>query len=164
MAYYQRVWAQIDDKGIVQNTIVCDDYETANFLSRCSYGEQAIAVQINNWSVGIGNRYIDGVFYRVNPDTGELTKVAYVPDVEDEVKVNTSDITSAQEAIVEIYEMSLTGAVGISTMAMTREITISPIARVYASLIQKGRKTIEDVPESLRAEVEAALSGDIETA
>lgn len=32
------------------------------------------------------------------------------------------------------------------------------MARVYADLIRKGIKTIEDVPENLRAEVEAILA------
>ena len=36
------------------------------------------------------------------------------------------------------------------------------MAKIYAALIQKGLKTIEDVPESLRAEVEAILAGDAE--
>ncbi len=32
------------------------------------------------------------------------------------------------------------------------------MANVYANLIRKGLKTIEDVPENLRAEVEAILN------
>jgi hypothetical protein len=32
------------------------------------------------------------------------------------------------------------------------------MARVYADLIRKGIKTIDDVPESLRAKVEAILA------
>lgn len=32
------------------------------------------------------------------------------------------------------------------------------MANVYASLIKKGLKTIDDVPEILRAEVEAILN------
>ncbi len=31
------------------------------------------------------------------------------------------------------------------------------IARVYADLIQKGKKSIEDVPENLKAEVQQIL-------
>ena len=31
------------------------------------------------------------------------------------------------------------------------------MAKIYASLIKKGLKTIDDVPENLRAEVEALL-------
>ena len=34
------------------------------------------------------------------------------------------------------------------------------MAKVYASLIRKGIKTIDDVPEKLRAEVEAILTED----
>lgn len=32
------------------------------------------------------------------------------------------------------------------------------MAKIYAALIQKGLKTIDDVPEQLRAEVEALLA------
>lgn len=32
------------------------------------------------------------------------------------------------------------------------------MAMVYVDLIRKGRKTIDDVPEKLRAEVEALLN------
>lgn len=31
------------------------------------------------------------------------------------------------------------------------------MSKIYASLIKKGLKTIDDVPENLRAEVEALL-------
>ena len=34
------------------------------------------------------------------------------------------------------------------------------MARIYADLIKKGRKTINDVPEHLRAEVRRILEGD----
>lgn len=33
------------------------------------------------------------------------------------------------------------------------------MAKIYASLIKKGLKTLDDVPENLRAEVEALLEG-----
>lgn len=32
------------------------------------------------------------------------------------------------------------------------------MAKIYAELIKKGKKTIEDVPEKLRAEVEKILA------
>lgn len=32
------------------------------------------------------------------------------------------------------------------------------MAAVYADLIRKGRKTLDDVPEKIRAEVEALLN------
>lgn len=34
------------------------------------------------------------------------------------------------------------------------------ISYVYADLIRKGKKTIDNVPASIRAEVEAILAGD----
>lgn len=34
------------------------------------------------------------------------------------------------------------------------------MARIYASLIKKGLKTIDDVPAALRSEVEAILAGE----
>lgn len=33
------------------------------------------------------------------------------------------------------------------------------MAKIYAELIRRGRKTLENVPASLRAEVEALLEG-----
>lgn len=34
------------------------------------------------------------------------------------------------------------------------------MAKIYAALIQKGLKTLDDVPERLRDEVEAILAGE----
>lgn len=36
------------------------------------------------------------------------------------------------------------------------------MAKIYADLIKKGIKTINDVPESLREEVQKILDGDAE--
>ena len=80
MAYFQRVWAQIDGRGNVVNRIIADDYETANVVTRDIIGQDAIAVEINNWRVGIGDKYINNVFYDQNGNECE-----YIPDVEDSV-------------------------------------------------------------------------------
>lgn len=37
---------------------------------------------------------------------------------------------------------------------------MSMIAKVYADLIRKGKKTIKNVPQSLLKEVKALLAGD----
>lgn len=34
------------------------------------------------------------------------------------------------------------------------------MAKIYADLIRKGRKTLDDVPEVLRVQVEHLLDGD----
>lgn len=36
------------------------------------------------------------------------------------------------------------------------------MAKVYADLIRKGKKTIDDVPKSLREDVQKILDGDAE--
>ena len=69
MAFYQRIWAQIDEDGVVQNRMVCDNYEDANYVTRCTYGEKALAVEINLWDVSEGCKYIDGTFYHEDGDT-----------------------------------------------------------------------------------------------
>lgn len=109
MAYFQRVWAQIDPDGIVQNRIVCDDYEMANYLAKCTYGENAQSVQINNWAVTEGDVYRDNVFYA--PD-GE-TKRDYIPDVEEEVqniKITSNNITAPFKLMAQSFpeEIALT--------------------------------------------------------
>ncbi|MFA9375601.1 MAG: CD1375 family protein [Lachnotalea sp.] len=35
------------------------------------------------------------------------------------------------------------------------------MVKIYVDLIRKGHKTIDNVPEKIRAEVEAILSGDV---
>lgn len=109
MAYFQRVWAQIDPDGIVQNRIVCDDYEMANYLAKCTYGENAQSVQINNWAVTEGDVYKDNVFYA--PD-GQ-TKREYIPDVEEEVqtiKTASNNITGPFKLMAQSFpeEIALT--------------------------------------------------------
>lgn len=42
-------------------------------------------------------------------------------------------------------------------MATTNSSALVPI---YVSLIKKGKKTIDDVPESIRADVQAALDAE----
>ena len=78
--YYQRIFAQIFEET-VQNVIVCDDYEMANYLSRATYGDTAVAVECNQYKVGIGCRYKEGTFYL---DDGK-TEAPYLPSQEEVV-------------------------------------------------------------------------------
>lgn len=41
---------------------------------------------------------------------------------------------------------------------------VSILAKIYADLIRKGRKTLEQVPANLRAEVEALLKAEADHA
>lgn len=95
MAYYQRVWAQIDPDGIVQNRAIFDDYETANQITRFTYGEAAIAVDISRWNVFIGDKYIDNTFY----DPDGVTPRDYIPDVEERLTAVENKQTSTYMTI-----------------------------------------------------------------
>lgn len=54
-------------------------------------------------------------------------------------------LTDTQLALVEVYELVWGGTV---------------MARVYADLIRKGLKILEEVPDKLKAAVKAILDGD----
>lgn len=91
---YQRVWAQIDGDGTVQNRMVCDDYETANYVTRCTYGEDAVAVEVTNWAVTEGCAYRSGKFYHEDG-----TACDYLPDVEERVKAAQSQADETSETV-----------------------------------------------------------------
>lgn len=84
--YYQRIFAQIYE-DTVQNRIVCDDYEMANYLARCTYGETAFAVECNQYRVNVGDKYIGGIFYLSDGET----IAAYIPSEEEEVNRLTEE-------------------------------------------------------------------------
>ena len=78
-------------------------------------------------------------------------------ELETRLQENEENIVFAMMACTELYEMLLSvaevneyGKDGVVKMA-------SAMVKVYVNLIKRGLKTLEDVPERLRAEVEAEL-------
>lgn len=59
-------------------------------------------------------------------------------------------MTDTQLALAEVYEM---------LVPADREV--NQMANIYVNLIQKGLKTIEEVPKTIRKEVQAILDADI---
>ena len=80
-----QVFAEISNET-VQNVMVCDNYELANYIARCTYGDEAFAVDCLQYPCGIGDKYRDGKFYRVDKD-GTETEIEYVPTQEQQVAV-----------------------------------------------------------------------------
>ena len=78
-----QVFAQISE-GTVQNIMVCADYELANYLTRCTYGDEAFAVDCLQYACAIGDGYRDGRFWHRDEDGAE-TEVPYIPTTEEEV-------------------------------------------------------------------------------
>lgn len=81
-------------------------------------------------------------------------------DLETRLQENEENIVFAMMACTELYEMLLSvaevneyGKDGVVKMA-------SAMVKVYMNLIKRGLKTLDEVPERLRAEVEAELEGD----
>lgn len=78
-------------------------------------------------------------------------------DLETRLQENEENIVFAMMACTELYEMLLSvaevneyGKDGVIKMA-------SAMVKVYVNLIKRGLKTLDEVPEKLRAEVEAEL-------
>lgn len=46
--------------------IVAGVQEACDVVAKAIYGEEAFAVSVTNLDVLIGDRYIDGIFYRMN--------------------------------------------------------------------------------------------------
>ena len=89
---------------------------------------------------------------------------AYIEDnnvkLEEKITENEENIVFAMMACTELYEMLISftnvydyGKDGVAKMA-------SAMVKVYVNLIKRGLKTLEDVPEKLRAEVEEELRGE----
>ena len=107
------IYAQISE-GIVQNIMVCDNYELANELTRASYGDDGFAVECNQFPCVIGDKYHDGGFYRDIEGEGIEIPIEYVPTPEQQVEALTvqngnlqNEVTSLQLALVEQYEDNL---------------------------------------------------------
>ena len=91
-------------------------------------------------------------------------KNAYIENnnikLEEKIAENEENIVFAMMACAELYEMLIDftnvydyGKDGVAKMA-------SAMVKVYTNLIKRGLKTLEDVPEKLRAEVEEELRGE----
>lgn len=77
--------------------------------------------------------------------------------LENRLQENEENIVFAMMACTELYEMLLSvaevneyGKDGVVKMA-------SAMVKVYVNLIKRGLKTLDEVPEKVRAEVEAEL-------
>ena len=80
--------------------------------------------------------------------------------LEEKIAENEENIIFAMMACAELYEMLISftnvqeyGKDGVAKMA-------SAMVKVYVNLVKRGLKTLDDVPEKLRAEVEEELRGE----
>lgn len=81
-----QVYAMIDEEGVVQNVMVCENYEEANRLTRAVYGDKAVAVDCLQYACCMGDRYHDGWFWRPKED-GTEERLPYIPTEEQMVQL-----------------------------------------------------------------------------
>lgn len=81
MANIHSVYAKVVDNTIV-DVMVCNDYELANRIARATHGDTAIAICIDDYSVGIGDKFHDNQFFTISDD-GEETIINITPSHEE---------------------------------------------------------------------------------
>ena len=79
--------------------------------------------------------------------------------MKDKIDKNEEDLIVAMMACTELYEMLL-GDTNVYSYGKDVIVKMaSAMVKIYANLVRRGLKTLEEVPERLRAEVEAELNG-----
>ena len=81
--------------------------------------------------------------------------------LEAKVAENEENLVFAMMACTELYEMMLSvSEVNVYNYGKDMVVKMaSAMVKVYVNLVKRGLKTLEEVPERLRAEVEAELEG-----
>ena len=82
--------------------------------------------------------------------------------LEAKVAENEENLVFAMMACTELYEMLLSvSEVNVYNYGKDMVMKMaSAMVKVYVNLVKRGLKTLDEVPERLRAEVEAGLEGD----
>ena len=82
--------------------------------------------------------------------------------LEAKVAENEENLVFAMMACTELYEMMLSVS-EVNVYNYGKDVVVkmaSAMVKVYVNLVKRGLKTLDEVPERLRAEVEAELEGD----
>ena len=82
--------------------------------------------------------------------------------LEAKVAENEENLVFAMMACTELYEMLLSVS-DVNVYNYGKDMVVkmaSAMVKVYVNLVKRGLKTLDEVPERLRAEVEAELEGD----
>lgn len=105
MALYE-IYAQILD-GEVKHVGIYNNYPDADYITKCVYGSEAYAVNCNQYDVSTDDKYHDGFFWKVNPDTGEETMVEYIPTQEQQVQTLQAEKDALMLALADVIGGSI---------------------------------------------------------
>ena len=81
--------------------------------------------------------------------------------LEAKVAENEENLVFAMMACTELYEMLLSVS-EVNVYDYGKDVVVkmaSAMVKVYVNLVKRGLKTLDEVPERLRAEVEAEVEG-----
>lgn len=101
---------------VIKNVCV-GNYPDCNTVAHDLYGPDAFAIEVTQYPVQEGDKYINGEFRRYDED-GAYSVIEYIPtdsqeidtlkyttnDIAENNAKNTSDITDIQVALAEMYE------------------------------------------------------------
>ena len=108
---------------------------------------------MDGYLINIANKY-----YELKMKAEELA--ANNSELEKRAEENEENLTLTMMACTELYEMLL-GDVNVYNYGKDMVVKMaSAMVKVYVNLVKRGLKTLDEVPERLRAEVEAELEGD----
>ena len=108
---------------------------------------------MDGYLINIANKY-----YELKMKAEELA--ANNSELEKRAEENEENLVFAMMACTELYEMLL-GDVNVYEYGKDVVVKMaSAMVKVYVNLVKRGLKTLDEVPERLRAEVEAELEGD----
>lgn len=97
----------IINEGIIQNIIVCDNYEIANQIAKINYGDDAYAVDTTHYLVYLGCKHIDGIFYDENDNTIKKNPTEQEKIQELELQYNELKIEQIETALESDYRLCL---------------------------------------------------------
>ena len=98
------------------------------------------------------------VLYQIKQENQRIQQNNLI--LETKIAENETNLILSMNACVELYEMLLIVVDQYNYGKDTVTKMASAMVKVYANLVKRGLKTLEEVPERLRAEVEAELEGD----
>ena len=98
------------------------------------------------------------VLYQIKQENQRIQQNNLI--LETKIAENETNLILSMNACVELYEMLLIVVDQYNYGKDTVTKMTSAMAKIYVNLVKRGLKTLEEVPERLRAEVEAELEGD----
>ena len=82
-------------------------------------------------------------------------------ELEEKVIINEELIVMTMLSCTELYEMALSNDENVSACELEEAETFSSnMVTIYANLIERELKTLEDVPSHIKSEVEEVLKND----